>query len=116
MNIEEMNKPALIELGESWHMDTKGKTSRQLKTELQELSRYDCPGCIYFIANQNLASLGFPVISDRTGNACRQYKSILPVLVSGCPEFLDGTEGKSRDARHRQSKRTTNGEIPFEER
>jgi len=108
MNFDEMNKPALIELATKWHMDVKGKTSIQIREQLEELSRFDCPGCIYFVHDVNLASLGFPVVMAKNGNACRQYKSILPVLVSNCAEFLDGTEEKSRDARHRQSKRSTN--------
>jgi hypothetical protein len=110
---DDMNKPALIELAEAWHMDTKDKTSKELREELLEMSKYDCPGCIYFVHDVNLQSLGFPVIMSKNGNACRQLKTILPIMVKGCPEFLDGTEGKSRDARHRQSKRSTNGDFPL---
>lgn len=113
MDFDAMNKPELLKLAEQWHLkDTKHLTAKQLREALTERARYDCPKCIWFEADVNLQSLGFPVISSRNGDACRQLKTILPVLVTRCPEFQpnQGQDGKSRDARHRQSKRKTNGE------
>lgn len=111
LDFEKMNKPELLALAEQWHIDdTKDMTSKMLRAKLQELERYDCVKCIYYVHNENLAALGYPVISSRLGDACRQLKTILPVLVSNCPEFNAGGIGKSRDARYRQSKRATNSE------
>lgn len=110
MDFDTMNKPDLLLIAEQWNVDTKNLTAKEIRLALTEKDRYDCPKCIWFEGNINLAAAGFPVVSNRNGDACRQLRTMLPVLVTNCPEFLNGTEEKSRDARHRQSKRSTNGE------
>ena len=117
LDFDAMNKPDLLVIAEEWGIETKGLTAKQIREALAELDRYDCPKCIWFESNINLAAAGFPVISSRNGNACRQLKTILPVLVTNCGEYLpnEGQDGLSRDARHRLSKRKTNGQMTLDD-
>lgn len=108
-DFESMNKPELLALASKWHVeDYSNMTSKMLKSALKELEGVDCVKCIHYLHNVKLAEHGFPVVSSRTGDACRQYRSMLPVLVRNCAEFNGGGIGKTRDALYRQSKRSTN--------
>ena len=108
-DFESMNKPELLALAEEWHVkDFSSMTSKMLRTSLTELEGIDCVKCIHFLHDIKLAEFGYPVISSRKGDACRQYRSMLPVLVRNCAEFNGGGIGKTRDALYRQSKRSTN--------